>query len=300
MQPQIRTDLAAEARELWRESAGKTDTLPGVDARESREQGVAVTAVEILDQRGEDALCKPKGKYVTIELDTVLRREEDAFSRAAEVMAGHIRTLLDLRGEESVLVVGLGNEAITPDAIGPEAVDSVLVTRHLKNQMPESFASFRTVTAVRAGVLGTTGMESAELVSALTARLRPDRVIALDALAARRLDRLCRTVQISDTGIVPGSGVGNHRSALNRETLGVPVVAIGVPTVVEAATLVSELASRAGAENLDPRRFGTEGDMIVTPRDIDRSVHDAAKLIGYAVNLALHEGLTVEDIDMFL
>ena len=300
MQPQIRTDLAAEARELWRESAGKTDTLPGVDARESREQGVAVTAVEILDQRGEDALCKPKGKYVTIELDTVLRREEDAFSRAAEVMAGHIRTLLDLRGEESVLVVGLGNEAITPDAIGPEAVDSVLVTRHLKNQMPESFASFRTVTAVRAGVLGTTGMESAELVSALTGRLRPDRVIALDALAARRLDRLCRTVQISDTGIVPGSGVGNHRSALNRETLGVPVVAIGVPTVVEAATLVSELASRAGAENLDPRRFGTEGDMIVTPRDIDRSVHDAAKLIGYAVNLALHEGLTVEDIDMFL
>ena len=300
MQPQIRTDLAAEARELWRESAGKTDTLPGVDARESREQGVAVTAVEILDQRGEDALCKPKGKYVTIELDTVLRREEDAFSRAAEVMAGHIRTLLDLRGEESVLVVGLGNEAITPDAIGPEAVDSVLVTRHLKNQMPESFASFRTVTAVRAGVLGTTGMESAELVSALTTRLRPDRVIALDALAARRLDRLCRTVQISDTGIVPGSGVGNHRSALNRETLGVPVVAIGVPTVVEAATLVSELASRAGAENLDPRRFGTEGDMIVTPRDIDRSVHDAAKLIGYAVNLALHEGLTVEDIDMFL
>lgn len=300
MQPQIRTDLAAEARELWRESAGKTDTLPGVDARESREQGVAVTAVEILDQRGEDALCKPKGKYVTIELDTVLRREEDAFSRAAEVMAGHIRTLLNLRGEESVLVVGLGNEAITPDAIGPEAIDSVLVTRHLKSQMPESFASFRTVTAVRAGVLGTTGMESAELVSALTARLRPDRVIALDALAARRLDRLCRTVQISDTGIVPGSGVGNHRSALNRETLGVPVVAIGVPTVVEAATLAAELARRAGAGELDQQRFGTEGDMIVTPRDIDRSVHDAAKLLGYAVNLALHDGLSVEDIDMFL
>lgn len=300
MKPQIRTDLAAEARELWRENAAETDTLPGVEASQSSEQGFGVTSVHVLDETGENALCKPIGKYITIELDSMLRREEDSFARAASVLSGHIRTLLELEGEETVLIAGLGNPAITPDAIGPQAVDYVLVTRHLKQRMPESFGGFRNVAAVRAGVLGTTGMESADMVSALAAKLQPDRVIAMDALASRHLERLCRTVQLSDTGIVPGSGVGNHRAALNRETLGVPVLAIGVPTVVEAATLAVELAGRAGVSELDSQRFGADGGMIVTPRDIDRNVHDAAKLIGYAVNLALHDGLTVEDVDLFL
>lgn len=300
MRANIRTDLAAEARELWREGAEKTDAIPGVEAFDTEEQGFRVTTVRILDERGEDELCKPKGEYVTIELDALLRREEDAFSRAVQVLAGHLRSLLQLEGEEKILVAGLGNSSITPDAIGPVSIDYVLVTRHLKQRMPQEFGFFREVCAVRTGVLGTTGMESAEIVSSLSERLQPDRVIVMDALASRRLERLCRTVQLSDTGIIPGSGVGNHRAALSRDTLGVPVLAIGVPTVVEAATLASELAERAGASALDRSRFGLDGDMIVTPRDIDRNVHDAAKLIGYAVNLAVHDGLTVEDVDLFL
>lgn len=295
-----RTDLALEARELWRRSAEETGAIPGVEAFESRENGYAVTTVRVLDENGEKELCKPIGEYVTIELTALLRREEDAFPRAAEVLAGHIRTLLDLHGDERVLVAGLGNSSITPDAVGPQAIDFVLVTRHLKQQMPESFGGFREVIAVRSGVLGTTGMESAELIGSVVSRLCPDRVIVMDALASCRLDRLCRTVQLTDTGIVPGSGVGNHRSALTRETLGVPVLAIGVPTVVEAATLTAELAERAGVTEIDSSRFGESGNMIVTPRDIDRSVHDAAKLLGYAVNLALHDGLTVSDVDLFL
>ncbi len=289
-----RTDLALEARELCQRDAGETSALPGVEAQESVEQGFAVTTVGVLDDRGAEELCKPIGRYVTVCFDALLRREQDAFPRAASVLAAHIRQLLELRENERVLVVGLGNSSITPDALGPEAISSVLITRHLKARMPQDFRAFREVAAVCAGVLGTTGMESADLIAAVAEKIKPDRVIAIDALAARQADRLCRTVQLTDTGIVPGSGVGNHRSAVSRETLGVPVLSVGVPTVVRAAALAEALCSyeKPGAEAI--------ADMIVTPRDIDRCVHDAAKLIGYAIDLALHDGLTVADIDLFL
>ena len=299
MYQQIRTDLAMEARELWREGAGKAEALPGVKSDEREQDGFHLTTVEITDEQGEQALGKPRGKYVTLSLDSLLRREENAFAAACRLLAGELRSILDLEENSSLLVAGLGNRAITPDAIGPETVDSVMVTRHLRKQLPEYFGSFRSVSAVCSGVLGTTGIESGELVSAVCRRLRPDAVIAVDALASRKPDRLCRTVQISDTGIVPGSGVGNAREALCRDTLGVPVIALGVPTVVDAGTLAADLASAAGAE-LDPEQFGEAGRMIVTPRDIDRNVSDIAKLLGYSINLALHDGLTLEDVDMFL
>jgi spore protease len=151
------------------------------------------------------------------------------------------------------------------------------------------------------GVMGTTGVESAELISAMTAKLRPDAVIAVDALASRRLGRICRTVQLSNTGIVPGSGVGNSRAEISRNSLGVPVVSIGVPTVVDAATLASDLAAMANIGTYQPEDFGQYGkSMIVTPREIDSYVEDIAKLIGYSINLALHDGLTIDDINLFL
>jgi len=256
-----------------------------------------VTTVEVLDGRGEEALGKPRGRYVTVELDAFIRREENAFAGASAVLAGALRPLLPREG--TVLVIGLGNREITPDAVGPDTVDHIFVTRHLRESLPESFSGFRSVAAVCAGVLGTTGIESRDLVRAVTEALRPAAVVAVDALASREPARLCRTVQISDTGIVPGSGVGNARSALNRESLGVPVVAVGVPTVVDAATLTLDLAGRAGAA-LDPEALGEAGKMIVTPREIDRNVRDVSKLLGYAINLALHEGMSVEDVDMLL
>lgn len=173
------------------------------------------------------------------------------------------------------------------------------MTRHLKKQLPEHFGAFRPVSAMCSGVLGTTGMESSESVAAISRLLRPDVIIAIDALASRHPDRLCRTVQISDTGIVPGSGVGNARQALSRETLGVPVIAIGVPTVVDAATLAIDLAAKAGTE-LQAEALSEASEMIVTPRDIDKSVADISRLLGYSINLALHNGLTIGDVDMFL
>ncbi len=241
------------------------------------------------------------GTYITVELDGLLRREEDAFPRAARALAAELRGLLDLKEGDAVLVAGLGNRAITPDGIGPKAADYTLVTRHLVEQVPEQFGAFRPVSALAAGVLGTTGMESGELISAVVEKTRPACVLAVDALASRSLRRVGRTVQLSDTGIVPGSGVGNHRMALNRETLGVPVIAIGVPTVVDAATLACDLLSEAGREDLDPAALSGAGEnLIVTPREVDTQVGDLAKVIGYGIDLALQSGLDVADIDLLL
>ncbi|MEG1396310.1 MAG: GPR endopeptidase, partial [Oscillospiraceae bacterium] len=191
--------------------------------------------------------------------------------------------------------------AITPDAVGPLALGKTLVTRHLITQLPEHFGGFRPVSAVAAGVLGTTGMESGEVTAALVAKTAPAAVIVVDALASRSISRLCTTLQIADTGITPGSGVGNHRGTLNRETLGVPVIAIGVPTVVDGGTLALDLLEEAGQGDLDPTSLGgIGGDLFVTPRDIDVRVADAAKVIGYGISLALNPHLTVEDIAGFL
>ena len=287
----FRTDLACESRDVWTGTRGADPE--GVSARSESRDGLAVETVEIRSEKAAEALCKPEGRYVTISLDALVRREEDAFRRACGVLAREIRTQLAMEPDESALVVGLGNPDITPDAVGPLAVACVLVTRHLKTRLPEEFAAFRPVSVFRTGVLGTTGIESAALVRGVVSLVRPDRVIAVDALSARDAARLCRAVQVTNAGIVPGSGVGNARSALTKDVLGVPVVAVGVPTVVDARTLCADLS---GAETVLPE----DTELFVTPRDIDSRVRDSARLVGYAIDLALHDGLTVEDIDMFL
>ncbi|MCC8356282.1 MAG: GPR endopeptidase [Oscillospiraceae bacterium] len=266
-----RTDLAAE------ELPQGGGQLPGVKSQQYQRDGFLVTDVEVLDARGEKSLCKPTGRYVTMDVTTFFHREEDSFPHAAQLLADCIRELMPLQAEDSVLVAGLGNPAITPDAVGPMTTASTLATRHLKAQMPEDFSLFRPVSVCQTGVLGTTGMESAELIHAIAGAVSPHAIVVIDALAARSSEKLCRTVQLADSGIVPGSGVGNDRAELSRRLLGVPVLAVGVPTVVDA------------------------GDgLIVTPRNIDKYVKDAGKLIAYALNLAFHPGLTVTDVDMFV
>lgn len=291
-----RSDLALEAKRIWSED--NLADLEGASEQTRTERGFEVVTVQITGERAAQELCKPKGRYVTVELGRFLRREDDAFSDGAQVIAGILRELL--AGGATVLVVGLGNPAITPDALGHLTVKNTLVTRHLREQSPDAFKDFGSVAAVEPGVLGTTGVESADLVEAVVRKIRPDAVIAVDALASRSAGRVCTTVQISDTGIVPGSGVGNARAALSRETLGVPVIALGVPTVVDAATLALDLAREAGSE-LDAEALRRQsGGMIVTPREIDANVANIARLLGYGIDLALHPGLTVEDIDLFL
>lgn len=266
-----RTDLAAE--DIPQEGGG----LPGVHSEAFDRGGFHVARVEVLDERGASVLCKPIGSYITMDMETFFRRKENSFAAAAELLAELLRGVLPLSTEDSVLVAALGNPAITPDAVGPETAALTLATRHLRQVLPEEAPAFRSVSVFRTGVLGTTGIESAEAIRALCRALEPDAVVVVDALASRSTEKLCRTVQIADSGIVPGSGVGNDRAELSRRVLGVPVTAIGVPTVVDA------------------------GDgLIVTPRDIDRCVRDAGRLIAYALNLALHPSLTIADVDMFV
>ena len=285
-----RTDLAIEAHELWQESAGKTTRLAGVKATEKKIQGYPVTQVDILDREGEAALGKPAGSYRTLDLTAFWQREDGFFDRAVRAMGQQVKELTPDSGP--VLVVGLGNAAMTPDAVGPLAADSILITRHLIDAMPQHFSGFRPVAALRPGVLGTTGVESAEAVRGLVDRLHPSAVIAVDALASRRVGRVCCTVQFSDTGIIPGSGVGNHRSALNRETLGVPVLA--------AATLAADLLEESGLPEPDMETLRSRPEnLMVTPRDIDQQVRDLGKVIGYGINWALQD-LEIEEINALL
>ena len=290
-----RTDLALEAKELWEESAEETTELPGVAAREHEEDGVRITSVEILDPRGEEALGKPVGTYLTLELQDAQHRARDGFQRAAEVLGRQLRSLLDLKKGQSVLVAGLGNRAVTPDVIGPKAVDHLLVTRHLVAQLPEYFADYRPVAAVSPGVLGTTGLESAEVVHGVVQRAHPDCLIVVDALASCNLSRICSTIQLADTGIVPGSGIHNAREAFNRQRFGIPVIAVGVPTVVDLDTLVAQYAGDAVSGDRLRQLCGGQ-QMVVTPRDIDARAAQIAKLVAYGINLALHEGLAYQDI----
>ena len=202
--------------------------------------------------------------------------------------------------EGPVLVVGLGNRAMTPDAVGPLTADHVLVTRHLISAMPRQFSGFRPVSVMRSGVLGTTGVESAEAVRGLASEVKPACVIAVDALASRRVGRVCAAVQLSDTGIIPGSGVGNHRHPLNAETLGVPVIAIGVPTVVDSATLAADLLEETGVTDYDEEKLrASRQNLMVTPRDIDQQVRDLGKVIGYGINWALQD-LDIDEMNALL
>jgi spore protease len=296
-----RTDLAVEAKELWKESAEKTTELSGVKSFDKEDNGYKITTVQILDDEGAKALGKPVGTYITMEIDKLVNREDNAFTLGVETLGREVAGMLKLKDSDSVLVVGLGNDAITPDAIGPKTAKNTMVTRHLVEKMPETFGTMRRVSVLVSGVLGTTGIESADFIRAVVEKLKPDQVIVVDALASRKLARICRTVQLADTGIVPGSGVGNNRAAISKESLNVPVTAIGVPTVVDAATLTADLAEQAGIKNVYPEDLNQYGgSMIVTPKEIDNNVNDISKLVGYGLNLALHKNLGIEDINMFL
>ena len=284
----LRTDLAAEAHALWQENTADTTELPGVAARNDMIAGLRVHRVEILSEEGAAALRKPCGIYLTIDISPFWRRETDSFSAVTSAIAGLLRPMLPEDG--CILTAGIGNAAMTPDALGPLTLDHLLITRHLGTILPD----LRSTSAISAGVLGTTGIEVAEWVKGVADRVKPSAVILVDALAARSLDRLCTTIQIADSGLVPGSGVGNHRMPLSRDTLGIPVISIGVPTVVEGRTLARDLLQGDAPEFLDRET------MFVTPDSIDAKIRDLAKLIGYGINRALQPNLTIEDLAALL
>ena len=280
------TDLALEAAQL---QGTPVTSCPGLTVTQSIRQGYPVTRMDL--QAGEQArrLERPPGTYITITLEPYLRRQPHFFARGAQCIATELSSLLPPdKGKQPVLVAAIGNPSLTADAIGPEAVSNLLVTRHMFSSMPRLFGDFHSVAAISAGVLSQTGMETAEMITAVSHRLHPRAVIVVDALAARSREKLCRVLQLADTGLTPGSGVGNHRRAITRETLGVPVLAVGLPTVIRAETLCSRSEPAGPADPADA--------LFVTPRDIDQKVRELGRLIGYGITLALQPNLTVEDV----
>ena len=283
-----RTDMAFESHQRLTEGGKECS---GVTADSYSEEGMTVREVRVSTPEAARKIGKPQGSYLTLELFEHWQTDNDGILKAAALLSRHLRPLLPQKG--TVLVAGLGNLRITPDSIGPLTVDRVIVTRHLTGNMPELFGSMRPVCAIKAGVLGTTGVETAELIRGVCSRVRPAAVIAVDALASLSTERLCRSFQLSDTGIVPGSGACNPRRALNAGTLGVPVIALGVPTVVDADTIIGE----ATGQTPD---YDSHGSFLVTPKDIDALAEKSAKVLGYAINLALQGDMSIADMEQFL
>ena len=290
-----RTDLALEAADDLAARTKKNSPPEGIRRLESLQEGYAVTDIRITNDAGAQALGRPVGRYITVDLRPYFDRQRTFFHRAVWCIAQQLRALLPDAGPRSqILVAGLGNRAMTPDAIGAAAVENLLVTRHMVRTLPRQFQGFTPVSALCTGVLARTGLETLELIQGAAAHIRPTAVIAIDALAARSRDRLCATVQLSDTGLTPGSGVGNHRRAVDRAALGVPVIAVGVPTVIDGATLCADLLEEAGCSR--QALCGRGADLFVTPQDIDQRATELGRMVGYGITLALQRGLTLEDV----
>lgn len=278
-----RTDLAEEARRLREEDPGTLGALSGVRADTESVEGHSVTCVEILSPAGEEALHMPQGRYYSLPLPASCPHRSPEFPSLVAALAALIRRCLPADRPGSALVAALGNPDVTPDAVGPLTAQSVLVSRHLVRD--PLFRSLCPTALCRTGVLAMTGMESAFQIRTLCSALHPDCVVVVDALAGSDPGGLCRSVQVSDAGIAPGSGVGNDREAIDRQLLGVPVVSVGVPTVTDASSLVQ-------GSGLDT--------LFVTPRYIDSSVRQLGRLLGYGINAALTPGLSVEDMELLL
>lgn len=276
----IRTDLAVEAHEL---SHGEAEEISGVTVDRSAHGSISRTAVDIVNDDGARALGKAKGRYVTIEAPE-LKHSLDDYEEVCSMLAKELKAMGCGRGV--TLVAGLGNRDITPDAIGSRVVSELIVTHHMHALMPEAMEpGFGSVCAIAPGVMGNTGIETTEIIKSVADSVKPDMIIAVDALAGADINRVCTTIQIADTGIQPGAGVGNNRRGLNESTLGIKVIAVGVPTVIAAELL-------AGRELDD--EFS---QLMVTTRDIDLVVKRMSKTIANGINMALHKGLTFRDIE---
>jgi len=323
----IYTDLALEVAETIQQTRPETD-IDGVRMSVEHACGdtIVTTWVEIHSAEGARQMGRPEGNYVTIESALMKENDVDAHEDIIKIVTDQLVRLAQPAADDVILVVGLGNRHVTPDALGPHVVSKTLVTRHVMDSLaPQLSDAVRAVAAIAPGVMGTTGIETVELVRGLVNRIKPNLVIAIDALAARHTRRINATIQMSDTGVSPGGGMGDCRARLDAETLGVPVIGIGVPTVVDAATLVNDtldimtdnmmrLMPEGTAffralrnldedekymfirESLDPYA----GNMFVTPKEVDSVIERLSGIIANALNIALHPGISREDINRFM
>jgi spore protease len=313
---EIHTDLALEARDIAKERHGYEP--PGIESDTEKQGEMVITRVNITTEQAGQHLGKQPGYYVTLEAEGLRGRDRDRQEKIAFQMAKELEGFiarLKLKDDDHCLVVGLGNWDATPDALGPRVVSKILVTRHLlATSPPEKRGELRPVAALAPGVLGTTGLETGEIILGVAGRIKPQFVVVIDALASRNTTRMGATIQIADTGIHPGSGLGNKRIGITPQTLGVPVIAIGVPTVVEATTIVQDALSELNQGHspaADPKPNPNLGviqrvlspyfrSLIVTPKEIDVMIEDLARVISGALNIALHPGVSPEEVFRYL
>lgn len=304
----IRTDLAMEA-------AQNVQNIPGVDVIEGDVMpGIHRVRVSITSDEGEKAVGKKKGTYVTLEAGELARGDTAVDEGCSKQLAEELKVMAGKAAEGVVLIVGLGNRMVTPDALGPAVCDQVFVTRHIHEYAPDAIdARIGNVSAISPGVMGITGIETGEIVEGVVERMKPSLIIAIDSLAAKSIERIRTTIQLADTGISPGAGIGNKRKAIDRETLGVPVIAIGVPLVVYASTIAQELTEAALTkgpvdimlhEKMQRILGGISemqgADMIVTPKEIDKVIEDLARIIADGLNIALHQHITLEEAHRYM
>ncbi len=307
----FRTDLATERRDLYQKANNIENQIDGLESQKEVDENIKIERVKITNENGEKAIGKPMGNYITIDIKKLKIAQDEELKKASETLANELRKIIDehIDKKGEILVVGLGNIYVTPDALGPKVINNIEVTRHIINYLPQYVKEgTRMVSAISPGVLGTTGIETLEILKGIVDNINPKLVIVIDALASRSIERISSTIQISDTGIVPGAGVGNTRAELSIKTLGIPVIAIGIPTVVETAVLVNDsldlfitkLQEEAKSndylnqlkaednyeeirEALDPNDY----NLIVTPKEIDELIENMATVVSGGINNAV-------------
>lgn len=307
----FRTDLAIERTNIYRK-ANKLEEIDGIETEEEEiSKNINVSRVKITNERGEEAIGKKKGVYVTIDLKKFKIANDEEIQKSAETLSNELKKIIDshVSKKDDILVVGLGNIYVTPDSLGPKVINEIDVTRHIIKYLPQYIdENARPVTAISPGVLGTTGIETAEILKGIVENVKPKLLIVIDALASRSIDRISSTIQISDTGIVPGAGVGNTRREISKDTLGIDVVALGIPTVVESAVLVNDcldllieklqneaksnvflnnLKEQDNYEGIKDALIPQDYNMIVTPKEIDELIENMKDVVARGINMSL-------------
>ena len=308
----FRTDLADERRDIYRKANNLENEIPGIEAEEyDEDENIKISKVKVVSEEGEKALGKPKGTYITIDVKNLRIAQDEEIQKAAESLSKELKELMDkhIQKQDDILVVGLGNINVTPDALGPKVIEDIDITRHLLKYAPQYLEEgTRPVSAISPGVLGTTGIETVEIISGIVENIKPKLLIVIDSLASKSMARISSTIQLADTGITPGAGVGNTRKELSESTLGIPVIAIGIPTVVEAATiaadsidiLIKKLQDEAKSNDFlnnlkeeDKQQMMREAlipqdyNLIVTPKEIDDLIENMSSVVARGINFSL-------------
>ena len=307
----FRTDLASERKDVY-QKANNLSQIEGIEVKKtSIDENIQIERVEITNQKGEQAIGKPQGVYVTIDIKKLKIAEQEEIDLAGNALSNELKNIIKnhVSSEGEILVVGLGNVYVTPDSLGPKVIQNIEITRHIINYLPQYVnEGTRMVSAISPGVLGTTGIETLEILKGIVDNIKPKLVIVIDALASRSIERISSTVQLSDTGIVPGAGVGNTRKEISIKTLGIPVIAIGIPTVVETAVLVNDsldlfiaklqqdaksndylnkLKEEDNYEGIKQALIPNDFNLIVTPKEIDELIENMTKIVATGINLAM-------------